>query len=72
MAGKHNTMGETVEKSFAASGLSDKVDAEKSATVDNGESNKNPRGGDAKEEKEGSLKDYFASQKIESNLRGAS
>jgi hypothetical protein len=57
-----DTMEETVERPLAAIAIPDKVDAEKTAVVDDGESDKDPKEKEAKEEKEGSLKDYFVSQ----------
>lgn len=73
MAGNHNTpsitrhssdtMEETVERPLAAICIPDQVDAEKPAAVDDGESNKDPKEKRKKEEKEGSLKDYFVSHR---------
>jgi hypothetical protein len=56
-------MEETVERPLATICIPDQVDAEKPAAVDDGESNKDPKEKRKKEEREGSLKDYFVSHR---------
>jgi hypothetical protein len=48
---------------LAAIDIPDKIDAEKAAAVDGKESNRDSEEKETEEEKEGSLKDYFVSQR---------
>jgi hypothetical protein len=58
-----NTMEETAGRPSAAIDIPDKFDGEKPTTVDDEESNKHPEDEETKQEKQGSLKDYFVSWK---------
>jgi hypothetical protein len=56
-------MERTTERPLAAIDIPDKIDAEKAAVVDDKESNRDSEEKETEEEKEGSLKDYFVSQR---------
>lgn len=58
-----DTMERTTERPLAAIDIPDKIDAEKAAVVDDKESNRDSEEKETEEEKEGSLKDYFVSQR---------
>lgn len=58
-----DTMEGTTERPLAAIDIPNKIDAEKAAAVDDKESNRDSEEKETEEEKEGSLKDYFVSQR---------
>lgn len=58
-----DTMEGTTERPLAAIDIPDKIDAEKAAAVDDKESKWNSEEKKTEEDKEGSLKDYFVSQR---------
>lgn len=58
-----NTMQETADRPPFAINVSGNADREKQVDVDDGKSSKASNEKETKEEKEGSLKDYFVSQR---------
>ena len=53
----------TTERPLAAIDIPDKINAEKAAAVEDRESYRDPEEKEAEKEKDGSLKDYFVSQR---------